>query len=166
MGFALTPEQRALRKKLYEQTGGGEEYHRLCEQAGIPTKRNALTTETWRDIADRAHEAGRAAAEQTVPQPMTVVQHANPLDDTSRPVKQWHVPEGVCGFAWISFPGNTSFGKWAKQHLGARRGYPKGLQIWVSDYGQSYEKKMAYAKAFARVLQEAGVNARAQGRLD
>jgi len=37
-----------------------------------------------------------------------------------------------CGFAWISFPGNTPFGRWAKQAGIASKGYPTGLQIWYS----------------------------------
>ena len=45
-------------------------------------------------------------------------------------------------------------------HLGRAR------NIRAQGYGQSYEKKMAYAQAYAAVIQKAGITAYAQGRLD
>jgi hypothetical protein len=102
---------------------------------------------------------------------MVVTQHENPLDDGSPVKQQWHVPQGVCGFAWISVrPGNCGFAHWLKkQGLSKGRAYGGGVQIWVSQYGQSYELKMAYAQAAADVLKaELGGKVRvyASGRLD
>jgi hypothetical protein len=113
-----------------------------------------------------AHRAGDRAANAAIPTPMVVTQHANPLDDDSVPVKQWHVSEGACGFAWIWFKGNTEFGRWAKKVKGASKGYPNGLQLWVHDYGQSIERKSAYAQAFADVLRSHGIEVFAQSRMD
>jgi hypothetical protein len=113
-----------------------------------------------------ADAAGKAAAEACRPAPMivgTAVGLSNKIDE-SKP--QYFVPDGVCGFAWIQFPGNTAFGKWAKAQKLARPAYPKGLSIWVSDYGQSIQLKEAYAWAFARVLQEAGIKAYSGSRMD
>lgn len=114
-----------------------------------------------------ADAAGRAAAEAHNPTPMHVVERENPFDDKSRITKRYApVMDGACGFAWINVPGNSAFGRYAKAH-GHRKGYPQGINIWVSGYGQSYERKMAYARAFAGVLQAEGVErAYASGRLD
>lgn len=118
-------------------------------------------------IFDKAHAAGLAAVEKTVPTPMTVTMHANMLDDSSPVVKSWHVPEGPCGFAWIRiYPGTSSAARYAKKYLGAEKGYPSGMEIWVSNFGQSVELKEAYAEAYASVLRAAGIKAYAGSRLD
>lgn len=122
-----------------------------------------------RALFARAQEAGRIAAEATTPEPMYVVEREHPLDDTSRIVKRYApVMSGVCGFAWtIIKPGNGSFARHLKK-LGLARSsdYYGGVMVSVGGYGQSYEKKMAHASAFANVLQEAGIRAYSMGRLD
>lgn len=136
----------------------------IADKSGEREKRNA----EFADLARRADEAGRKAAAERVPEPMIVVQRANPFDDSSPIVRQYApVMDGVCGFAWVTIrPGTCSFAHWAKKNLGARKAYYGGVEIWISEYGQSYERKYAYAHAFAEVLQEAGVKAYAGGRLD
>lgn len=118
-------------------------------------------------LYQRAHEAGMAAGEAARPRPMVVVQRENPLDDSSPIVKQYEpVMDGVCGFAWIKVrPANSSFGRWLRSR-GHSLAYQGGVSIWVRGFGQSYERKMAYAHAFAQVLEEAGIKAYAEGRLD
>jgi hypothetical protein len=37
-----------------------------------------------------------------------------------------------CGFAWLHFPGNTPFARWAKKAGIASKHYPSGLSIWYS----------------------------------
>lgn len=114
----------------------------------------------------KAHAAGMAAGEAKTPQPMTVYE-ADGLTDRPKPGgKSWYVPEGLCGFAWVKFAGNTGFGRWAKRTGLASKAYPKGLSVWVRQFGQSYERKLAYAQAAAEVLREGGVEAYAGGRLD
>lgn len=116
----------------------------------------------------RAHEAGDAAAQACVPVPMYVVQHAHPLDDSSPIVKRYApIMDGICGFAWINVtPGTSSFARFLKEEDLCSPSHYGGVMIWVGDYNQSYEKKSAYAAAFARVLREAGVEARSMSRLD
>jgi hypothetical protein len=65
----------------------------------------------------------------------------------------------VCGFAWVNIkPGNSAFANWLKMKKIARRDeYYGGVTVWVSDYNQSMERKMAYAGAFARTLEAAGL---------
>lgn len=112
-----------------------------------------------------AEAAGMVAGMGKTPAPMIVTEVH--FDDT--PIeggKSWFVGDGVCGFAWVSFPGNTSFGKWAKKTGKATPGYPTGLSVWVHQFNQSYERKMAYATAMAASLAAAGFPAHAGGRLD
>lgn len=107
-----------------------------------------------------ADDAGKAAAETCSPVPMIVSWSKNGV-----PQKEY-VADGVCGFAWVQFAGNTAWGRWAKKMGYARPSYPKGLSIWVSDYNQSMQRKEAYARAFANVLKNSGIDAYAQSRMD
>lgn len=75
-------------------------------------------------------------------------------------------PIPICGFGWVEFAGNTAWGRWAKANGIARKAYPTGLSIWVRQFEQSYDMKLAYARGYADRLQEAGIEAYADGRLD
>lgn len=167
--------------KVYSRTRYGgrvktpvEKFSEFClEIVSVPEKSKAtspkLSTAECKALVERADAAGRAAAEATVPQPMYVVERENPLDDTSPIVKRYApVMSGVCGFAWINIkPGNSSFARYLKdQGLARTDSYYGGVSVRVSGYGQSYEKKSAYAAAFASVLREAGIKAMDMGRLD
>ena len=121
---------------------------------------------TFQTLYDLAHTAGMRAANECVPTPMVVNQHADMMNDSSPVVESWKVDDGPCGFAWIWFKGNTPFGRWAKRMGHARKSYPSGLQIWVSMFNQSMTKKEAYAQAFAEALRINGVDAYAQSRMD
>jgi hypothetical protein len=119
------------------------------------------------ELYARAYAAGRAAGEACNPAPMIVDQHADVLDDASPITQSWYVPSGVCGFAWVNIrPGSSSFARWLTAQGYARRSYYGGIDIWISDYSQSYDRKIAHAQAMARVLQDAGITAHATGRLD
>ncbi len=114
-----------------------------------------------------AHAAGMAAAERMNPTPIVVAEHASPLDDSSPIKRAYYIPGGVCGFAWIVVkPGTCSLARWLAKTGKAKRGYYGGMQIWVSDFGQSMEKKEAYATAFANALSINGVKAYADSRMD
>jgi hypothetical protein len=77
------------------------------------------------------------------------------------------VEDGVCGFAWVVIrPATSKFARWMKSQGLARTGYGGGLHMWVSEGGQSLQRKEAYAYAFAGVLREAGINAYADSRMD
>ncbi len=116
-----------------------------------------------------AHRAGTIAGEALNPVPMIVEEHAQPMNDSSPVVKSWYVPQGVCGFAWVTLPGRTAFAKYLVSEGVGRKGdsYSPGVKVWVRGFGQSYEKKSAYAAAFAGVLANAGiVGVYPGGRLD
>lgn len=118
-------------------------------------------------LVAKATDAGLAALEAKVPVPMIVGQakdlFSNEIDYTK---KTYFEPDGVCGFAWIKFKGNTPFGRWAKKTGLARPDYPTGLAINVREGNQSMQKKEAYADAFAKVLKDAGIDCYADSRLD
>ena len=63
-------------------------------------------------------------------------------------------------------PGNCRFANWLKANTNARKGYYGGVELWISDYDQSYDRKTAYARAYAAVIREAGIEALSGGRLD
>lgn len=78
------------------------------------------------------------------------------------------IADGVCGFAWVNIrPGNGPLARYLKL-LGFARpdSYLGGVSLWVSEFNQSLAKKEAYAFAFAKVLQDAGVRAYAGSRID
>lgn len=112
------------------------------------------------DIVNEAHTAGLSAvkAKEESIHPMIVEDRMSG--------QSWYVADGVCGFAWIAFPGNTAFGRWAKKSGLARSHYPKGLSIWVHEFNQSMQKKEIYARAFAEVLRSNGISAYAGSRMD
>lgn len=122
-----------------------------------------------RELYDRAYAAGVQAANACIPTPMIVQEHANPLDDNS-PVVRTYAPvmDGVCGFAWVNVrPGNCTFARWlVETGHGRRDTYAGGVNIWISAYNQSYERKRAHAVAMAAMLQEANVTAYVYSRLD
>lgn len=147
--MTAAPEYGSLREKI-----AAEKAARLDRYAGFTR------------ACELAHAAGTAAAEIHEPEPMVVAQHLHPMDDSSPVTQAWLVPDGVCGFAWVSHrPASDSFGRWASKH-GWGSAYGGGIQLWVSAYGQSYERKHAYAVAYAEVLREHGISANAGGRLD
>ncbi len=117
----------------------------------------------------RAQEIGQLAGEALSPAPMVVVERQNPFDDSSPIIRQYAPePAGACGFAWVNIkPGNSRFANWLKKNGLARKdSYYGGVSIWIRQHGQSYEKKIAHARALAEVLSEAGIKAYASGRLD
>jgi hypothetical protein len=115
-----------------------------------------------------AHAAGMAAGTAAVPPMMVVREHVNPLNDNSPVAREWRVPEGPCGFAWVTVrPGNSRAAKVMRDTLGARiDSYAGGMMLWVSAFNQSIVRKEAFAEAFAETLRAAGIRATAGSRLD
>lgn len=109
-------------------------------------------------IWEQAEAAGRQAVANATVEPIVV--------QDNHTGKSWLIEDGLCGFAWVQFAGNTAFGRWAKANGLARKGYPNGLQHWIRGYGQSVAKKEAYAQAFASILQQNGIQAYSGSRLD
>jgi hypothetical protein len=114
----------------------------------------------------QAMAAGMAAGNAAAPVPMVVAQadiFGKPLPDA----KRYFVPDGVCGFAWVKVrPGNSPFANWGKKKGLLKSAYGGGVQYWVGEFGQSMQRKEAFASAMAKVLSDAGINAYADSRMD
>lgn len=135
------------------------------------------------NLFKKAEEAGMAAGRAIRPTPMVVVERENPFDDNSRITKQYApVMDGMCGFAYINFvPGNSKIANAAKKRYGASRDddyrtgremdrafaakvgigevfkrYYGGCQASIWAFGQSYDRKTAFAAAYAKVFADAG----------
>ena len=129
----------------------------------------------YEDAVAKAIEAGKTAAKVCKPTPMVVQQHLDLFDDSS-PVTETYEPveSGVCGFGYVIVsPGNSSLAIWLKKHMFYFKWYYGGIAMGVKEYGQSYERKMAYAYAYATTLHNElkdilpeDVHIRAFGRLD
>jgi hypothetical protein len=127
--------------------------------------RNALMKSEYQAIWTTAYTAGMAAAAAITPQPIAAVQtdlYGNPIQGARVHI----LNDGACGFAWVSFAGNTAFGRWAKSTGLARKAYGGGLQIWVHEFGQSMTRKEAFARAAAATLRECGIDAHSGSRMD
>lgn len=122
----------------------------------------------FRELHEKAHKAGTMAGNGHTPTPMVVGQAKGLMSteiDYSK--KTYFVESGVCGFAWIHLPnGRSSFARWAKTELGAHKSYYGGTDIWVRGFGQSMERKEAYASAYSKVLNENGIDSYPQSRMD
>lgn len=127
-----------------------------------------LSPQECESLHREAHAAGMAAGEAARPTPMIVQEHANPLDDNSPVIREYApVMDGVCGFGIVRIrPGNSAYARWIKAAGLGRKGYTGGVEIWVRAFGQSAERKGAYADSYAAVLREAGISAYSETRLD
>lgn len=167
--------------KAFKHAASIAKYHSWCGGeavpiAGAPPERKAKPKSDLDALFEQAEAAGEQAARECTPEPMHVVERANPLDDSSPIVKQYApVMGGVCGFAWVWVKGNSAIGRAAKKHYAnadfasdvrVHKGYPTGLNIWVSGFGQSMETKEAYARAYCHVLTENGHEAHVESRMD
>ena len=118
-------------------------------------------------IYQQAHYQGNVAVEMANVTPMVVQQRENPLDDDSRLVRQYFVSDGVCGFASVTVkPANSKFAKYLVANGLGRKGYGGGVCMSIRDFNQSLQKKEAYAYAFASVLNEHGIKAYVESRID
>ncbi len=96
----------------------------------------------WKNAYILADKAGMKAAEECNPQMIEIVGHS-------------YEPFPICGFAWVNFkPATTRFVRWLKKQGIASKAYQGGASMWVSKFGQSYDRKNAYAIAFAQVIRQ------------
>ncbi len=125
------------------------------------------------DLFEKAKAAGYVAvlAAESNNQIVPMVVGSPPIDnpfsnkiDPSQPT--YFVADGPCGFAWVNFDGRDPFCRYMKKKDLVRPDYPKGFSYWISEYGQSMQKKEIYANAFARSLQLAGVKCSPRSRMD
>jgi hypothetical protein len=129
--------------------------------------------ELFTSLVSLAEKAGMKAAEEAQPETMHLVGR-----DHEGRMRHYAVTEGVCGFAWVNVtPGTCSFARWARKHdrIDGRpdrwgekwtKAYRGGVDRWIHEFGQSMTRKEAYARAYAKVLREAGIEASVGSRID
>ena len=129
----------------------------------------AYANEIPATVYAEAHALGIAAGNACSPTPMVVGTPTTPLgDDIDYSKDTYYVSDGVCGFAWVNIkPARGGFVKFLKDNnIGRKDSYYGGWTIWVSGFGQSVDRKSAYARAFAKVLGDNGITAYNMSRLD
>lgn len=111
-------------------------------------------------LISNAIKAGLSAGHTAMPTPMRVIGAGG--------TEVWQVSEGVCGFAWVNVkPGNSRIAKaLVAANLARKDSYEGGVTVWVHEFNQSMARKEAYARAFAKVLTDAGIRAYASSRMD
>ena len=97
----------------------------------------------WDADLQAAYAAGDAAANAIEVVPMTVV---------GRDRTYW-VEGGVCGFARVEVrPRTSAWAKWLLQTGWRSSDYFKCVTLNISEFGQSMQRKEAFAQAFVRYL--------------
>jgi hypothetical protein len=113
----------------------------------------SASTVDWNEIWDRALSAARTAAERAIPTPLVV-------EDA------WY-SEGGIGFAWIRvLDARKGFARWLKTTGKGRDGHRSGAYVFAQQTGQSFDRSMAWASAFAEVLRDHGIRCEVEGRYD
>lgn len=115
------------------------------------------------EIYTTARAAGLAAAAAAQVQPMIVQQCRGLFDHTV--VREYVIDEGVCGFASVVIK-NIKFANQLKKMGLGRKNYGGGYALSVQDFNQSLTRKEAYAHAFAKVLNDHGITAYTDSRMD
>jgi hypothetical protein len=184
--------QKLTKGRRIQRSEGPAGHFRVCSrcesaQAGPKPKLRRFTRKEAVELHRRAEQAAEAAAEAARPAPMIVGSPKDPVAsimglpdgglDPDQP--QYLVNEGACGMAWVVVtPGNCSFARQLRAYaieqrlLGIRRPsvhshYYGGMEIYRPGFnGQSYDRGMAAARAYAEVLRAEGIDASPGGRLD
>ena len=130
-------------------------------------KKKALTKTQCKRIYVEAYEAGLAAGKDAETPQFVVGSPTTPLGNDIDFKKKTDVLDGLCGFAWVTIsPARGAFVNWLKANELGSKGYYGGYEIWVREFGQSVDRKAAFAGAFAQVLEKYGISAYAGSRLD
>lgn len=142
--------------------------NRLLQMGGESKGKPSNGGNDWQAVYDEAHKAGLVALKAAIPTPMVVGTPSTPLgNDIDETKPMYFVEGGVCGFAWVTVrPGNCSFAVWCRKNGIGHKAYYGGWELWVSEGGQSMERKEEYARAFAKVLTKHGIKAYSGSRMD
>lgn len=128
----------------------------------VNKNKDFMVVEAFTNAVHEADAAGEEAASKCTQQMLTIKGYE-------------HEPFPICGFAWVNFkPATTRFVRFLKKEGLVNKAYEGGANLWVSKYGQSYDKKLAYARAFADSIQqtivlsglEPSLSVHGAGRLD
>ena len=129
-------------------------------------KKKTLGKRECARIYKEAHQAGLEAGKAVKTKPY-LVGTAVGLSDEIDYSKKTYVLDDLCGFAYVEIsPARGAFVTYLKNHNIGYKGYYGGYQVSVREFGQSITRKEAYARAFAEVLKQYGINAGYSSRLD
>jgi hypothetical protein len=130
-------------------------------------KKKALTKNQCHNIYVEAYEAGLKAGNSVGVPKFVVGEPTTPLGNDIDYSKPTYVLDGLCGFAWVNIsPARGAFVNYLKSRDVGSKAYYGGYEIWVQEFGQSVDRKSAFAGAFAEVLNKYGITAYAGSRLD
>lgn len=125
-------------------------------------------SQEFQALIEKAFAAGRKAGIDCRPIPLIVGQATGKIPeqiDFSKPIH--FLDDGACGFGWVKIrPATSAFAKYLKSKGIARPAYNGGIDIWISEFGQSVERKYEMARGIAAVLTEAGYDDCADSRMD
>lgn len=129
-------------------------------------KKKTLTKNQCHNIYVEAYEAGLKAGNEVGVQKF-IVGDAIGLSNEIDYSKPTYVMDGLCGFAWVTIsPARGAFVNYLKGRQVGSKGYYGGYEIWVREFGQSVDRKAAFAGAFRDVLAKYGITASVGSRLD
>jgi hypothetical protein len=130
-------------------------------------KKKALTKNQCHNIYVEAYEAGLLAGKDADTPKFVVGSPTTPLGNDIDFNKKTYILDGLCGFAWVTIsPARGAFVNYLKSREVGSKGYYGGYEIWVKEFGQSVDRKSAFAQAFAEVLNKYGITAYTGSRLD
>jgi hypothetical protein len=133
------------------------QYSTLREKIAAEKAERNERYDRYERIYREAWNAGYTAGVNAEPTPMIVGEETTLFSgkiDTSKPT--YFVPEGACGFAWVTVrPGNCGFANWLRKTGKGRKSYYGGMEIWISEHNQSVERKERHAYAMANSLSKA-----------
>jgi hypothetical protein len=145
----MSTEYKSLREKI-----AAESHARACFAT-----RNETFTATWRDANLAAHVAVQALDVK----PMTVIGHNPATGDRIA----YHVPDGVCGFAYVTIrPATSAFVQWLKGRGIGHKAYRGGWEISIPHYSQSMQRKEEHARVVSEYLITHGIAAGYYSRMD
>jgi hypothetical protein len=118
-------------------------------------------------IYNEAYAAGIKAGNEVGVPKFVVGTPTTALGNDIDYAKPTYILDGLCGFAWVTIsPARGSFVTFLKTQGIGSKGYYGGYEIWVREFGQSVDRKSAFAGAFAEVLNKYGITAYTGSRLD
>lgn len=109
-------------------------------------------------IRAEAEEAGSKAGEACTPIAMVI--------RDSFTGQTYTVDGGCCGFASVNVKGTSAFARLLKKEGIGHKAYYGGYDIPCHAFGQSMERKEAYCQAYAKILNDNGIDAYSSSRMD
>ena len=143
-GWIVRPKERERASLTTARPGPKKAEYRDSAQSPPVVSPEVKGTRRWEAIFDLAKQAGEIAAAECVPTPMKIIGGELIMD-------------GECGGAYVVVPdARKGFARWLKTSGHGDR-QPGSVYFYARTEGQSVDRAVAYAEAFARVLRRNGI---------